>query len=185
MMKHLILSSLMIVVLFVSCEKEDNTPPPPPAKYVGQGYQGGIIFYVDASGQHGLIYAPTDLGQAPWGCYGTLLPGADNGLYGSNVVASPGEGAQNTIDIMNGCSQAGIAARLCGDLVYEGYSDWFLPGKKELNMLYTSGLSIVGDVYWSSTQDGSSQACHQDFSSGEQYKSYKSQSNSVIAVRSF
>ena len=184
MMKHLFLSSLMMVVLFVSCEKEDNTPKPP-AKYVGQGYQGGIIFYVYAGGQHGLIYAPTDLGQAPWGCVGTLLPGADGGLYGSNVVADPGEGAQNTLDIMNGCSQAGIAARLCGDLVYEGYSDWFLPSKKELNMLYTSGLSIVGDVYWSSTEDGPSYACHQDFSSGEQYNGTKGTSKSVIAVRSF
>ena len=185
-MKHLFLSSLMMVVLFVSCEKENLSPPPPPAKYVGQGYQGGIIFYVDASGQHGLIYAPTDeLGQAPWGCYGTSLPGASNDLYGSNVVPSPGAGAENTIDIMNGCSEAGIAARLCGDLVFEGYSDWFLPSKKELNLLYINGFSLYGDVYWSSTQDNYLKAWHQDFSSGEQYNGTKGTSKNVIAVRSF
>ena len=31
--------------------------------YVGQKYQGGIIAYIDETGQHGLIAAPTDNGQ--------------------------------------------------------------------------------------------------------------------------
>ena len=37
---------------------------------------------------------------------------------------------------MAGCPTAGIAARLCGDLVLGGYSDWYLPAKNELEVLY-------------------------------------------------
>ena len=100
---------------------------------IGQSYQGGIIAYISPSGTYGLIAAPSSFG-APWGCGGwdwdgggTLISGAD----GSSI----GTGAQNTIDIMNGCSTAGIAARLCGDLELGGYSDWYLPSLGELNQI--------------------------------------------------
>jgi hypothetical protein len=56
---------------------------------------------------------------------------------------------------MNGCSEAGIAARICGDLVLNGYSDWYLPSKDELNKLYINRVAIGGfanNYYWSSTE---------------------------------
>ena len=38
--------------------------------FIGQNYGGGIIFYIDGTGQHGLIAAPSDQSAGvEWGCY--------------------------------------------------------------------------------------------------------------------
>jgi hypothetical protein len=149
---------------------------------VGQSYQGGIIAYISPSGTFGLIAAPSDQSTgAEWGCYETALSGADGTAMGT--------GAQNTIDIMNGCSTAGIAARLCGDLVLGGYSDWYLPSKDELNQLYLNRVAIGGfavNYYWSSTEGDNRYAWIECFGSGTQawYDKHSSYF-SVRAVRAF
>ena len=174
--RTLIINILLIVVLFVSCKKKELT--------LGESYQGGKIAYIDASGIHGLIATPYNQGTATalWGCNGILISGADGTAIGT--------GAQNTIEIMNGCGTAGIAAQLCGDLVLGGYSDWYLPSKDELNQLYINKDLIggfTGDEYWSSTEYSSNLAWRQNFfiGNGNQGVLNKVNTFSVRAVRAF
>ena len=161
---------------------------------IGESALGGKIAYLlqpgdpgyDANITHGLVATNADIStSAQWGCQGILFSGAGG--------AAIGTGNQNTIDITAGCSTAGIAARLCADLVEGGYSDWFLPSKDELNKLYLNRVAIGGfsnAYYWSSMEYNSSAAWVQNFgiwnvTSGYQNTSFKNEPNAVRAVRAF
>ena len=154
---------------------------------IGDTHQGGIVFWLDGNGG-GLIAAPSDQGQAEWGCYGTWVGGAGGIAIGT--------GAQNTIDIEAGCTTAGTAADICANLTLGGYSDWFLPSKDELNQMYLNigqgnalGLGNIGGfanyVCWSSTEDGFNFAWSQGFNSGGQVGNGKNANVNVRAVRAF
>lgn len=59
-----IIASVFLLTIISSCTDKDVLEPkvePVAAKKIGDNYGGGIIFYVDASGQHGLIGAPDDI----------------------------------------------------------------------------------------------------------------------------
>ena len=136
-----------------------------PQVAIGDEYQGGIIFHIFEQGDleyvegefHGLIAAPMDQSSASkWGCNGTNISGAD-GIY-------IGTGNQNTIDIWNNpCLAGNDAAEICYNLSLNGYDDWFLPSKDELDKLFlnldSQGLGdLYNSYYWSSSEFSSNQA---------------------------
>jgi hypothetical protein len=82
------------------------------------------------------------------------------------------------------------AKTACDELILNGYSDWRLPSKEELNALYVNLKQIgVGGFansnYWSSTEYGSNGAWRQGFYAGKQDGSYKDNGYDVRAVRAF
>jgi Protein of unknown function (DUF1566) len=95
-----------------------------------------------------------------------------NGLYPIIPTSTAiGTGNANTNSIVSIQGAGNYAAKLCADLVLNGYSDWYLPSKDELNELFNSrGLNygLVWEFYWSSTQDDSNYSWGQDFGSGFQ-----------------
>ena len=118
---------------------------------VGMEAEGGIVFYVDSTGERGLVAAMEDLeGTYHWGCYQQEVNGADE--------TSIGSGYQNTLDIVSGCSETPIAASEVLAYESEGYSDWYLPSKDELWLMYI-GTGNIGDFvsnfYWSSSENDS------------------------------
>ena len=147
---------------------------------IGQSYGGGIIFYVDGTGLHGLISATSDQSTgAPWGCEELFIGGTGTAI---------GTGQANTNAIVNRCSESGIAARICDDLVLNGYSDWFLPSQDELNLLYQQEVVVGGFAnhgYWSSSEYASPNAWTQTFTNGTQYTNLKDSPNFVRAIRAF
>lgn len=176
----------------------------------GLTYQGGLIFYLNTNDCTGLLatsenqtynnYEITD-----WGCENINISGAEYSTIGS--------GSTNTNAILSNCPSIGIAAEVCNSLQLNGFSDWFLPSKDELNLMYTNlhlnGLgnfkeSITVHIpnsnggtdihytiyYWSSTQssDYNNMAWVQTFSDGSQYdveSGIKSFKHMIRAVRSF
>jgi hypothetical protein len=161
----------------------------PPVYTIGETALGGKIAYIlqpsdpgyNPSVQKGLVATIADVSEtAEWGCFGTIITGASGTAIGT--------GNQNTLDIVNGCSETDFAAQLCNNLVEGGYSDWYLPSKDELNKLYLNQVTIggfLGFVYWSSTQYDLFQSGYQVFTTGQQSNIDKFNGYSVRAIRSF
>ena len=147
---------------------------------VGQIYEGGLVFYLDGTGQHGLVCTTSDQSTGTtWGCYGTYIPG---------TLTAIGTGQANTTVIVNACSEAGRAARICNDLVMNGYSDCFLPSKDEIYQMYLQKdtLGFVTDlIYWSSSESAFDRAWSQNIYNSAQYNTIKSFTAYVRAVRVF
>ena len=145
------------------------------------GPAGGKVFYVTDAGLHGLEAAPADQSSgAAWGCYGNAISGADGTAVGT--------GAANTTAIVTDCAEAGTAAKIADAYALNGYTDWYLPSKDELNLLYQQKTVVGGFAngsYWSSSQDGSSFAWLQYFSDGYQDYYDKYLTLPVRAVRAF
>jgi hypothetical protein len=152
--------------------------------FIGKSYGGGVIFYLDNTGQHGLIAATIDQSSgAPWGCKGKFIGGTSWDI---------GTGQANTKIILGGCPTTGIAARICADLVLNGYNDWYLPSQWELREVYNQmwiigGFSLDLYNYWSSSEWDANAVGVGGFPSGEfGYGAYKDDNSvKVRAIRSF
>jgi hypothetical protein len=84
------------------------------------------------------------------------------------------------------------AKTACDELILNGYSDWHLPSKEELNSVFVNCKQVgaggfANRDYWSSTQSDYNlkMAWIWDFGSGLKYQGYKNHGASVRAVRAF
>jgi len=149
---------------------------------IGDEVFGGIVFYMSEDLKTGLVVSTNDQSNsANWGCQGNLIDGANNDQIGS--------GLQNTLNIISDCSQNNIAAKICSELTLNGYDDWYLPSKDELNLIFTNlhsqGLGNFSSIYWSSSQYSDFFAWIQNFNGGSQNYDGKYANRQVRAVRSF
>lgn len=150
---------------------------------IGDMYGGGIIVYLDSTGQHGLIAATKDQSTGIRWYSGKYVV---TGATGTKI----GTGLSNTNKIISkqGTTTGGYAARLCANLVLNGYDDWFLPSKGELNQIYKYRAKVPGLAatnYWSSTEYDANNAWDQEFGGGYKFADDKSFTIHVRAVRSF
>jgi hypothetical protein len=159
---------------------------------IGDIVNGGVVFWLDSTGQHGLVAAMSDVATSvEWGCYGTDLPNVPNVTSNPPVGfgAEIGDGFNNINDILTDCptAPAALAARSLG-------AQWFLPSAKELNQMYintttlegVSGFTAFSSSYWSSTEVDGINAWRQLFDDGDQRSTSKSNTaSSVRAVRAF
>lgn len=178
-MKKILLAILAFSLLvgINSCSKENLSPNKATSFKVGDvGRGGGVVFMVDTVSKTYFEAAPSGwVGfgknetlsdpQAAWGCPGSSIStfvNIDSGMY-------------NTTNIVNGCVDTNTAATLCYNFEYNGKTDWFLPSKLELDILYQNrylpGINLTldnGSRYWSSTQIGIYQSYTERFDNGNQ-----------------
>lgn len=136
--------------------------------HIGDFAQGGIVFWLDETGQHGLVCAKQD--QSTYLRWHT-------GTYGLTQAKGDGPmaGETNTEIILAALVHIGddgssYAARICNELqITENgytYGDWYLPSKEELYQMYLNmaaidatalanggtAFPVYGSFYYSSTE---------------------------------
>ena len=148
------LMALMIVllsaVLFVSCDSNKMKT----YKVGDDGPAGGIIFYVNPDAEKdGWTYlevAKKDLGKYAFR--------SSSAQVNYDTKTDIGEGKNNT-DLLK---EAGIdtfpAAKVCVEYNGGGKTDWFLPSKDELNLIYenlakNNLIEFYEEHYWTSSCD--------------------------------
>ena len=180
----------------------------------GTGPGGGVIVYVAATPftcGPALSSTCTYLEAAPAGWQTTVglpggsdpqrawsgnpsvaVPGGDdeNCIPGCSTDLQIGTGYKNSLDIagQSGNTTANTAAVLARSYNGGGLSDWFLPSRDELSVMY-SQRSVAGgfttDSYWTSAEVGGGWAWDVGFSNGVQYQDSKSSLFRVRPVRAF
>jgi len=126
---------------------------------IGDFYQGGIVFYIDESGEHGIICSFNELGYFKWAsseCYS-----AYPNQFSTNAGLFTAD--ENTTNILNSsfCLEEGYASFEAYTYEYGDYNDWYLPSKDEISEICSSigyyviegeSLQIENSwFYWSST----------------------------------
>jgi len=152
-----------------------------PAHAIGDSYQGGKIFWLDASGQHGLIAATSNQSEGiAW----------NNGSYTTTNAVRDGisAGMYNTERIIANQGVGSYAAQICANYQGGNYGDWYLPSKYELYLLYIQRIA-VGNLpdgwYWSSTEFNGNDAVIMFLSTGTQDHAGKGFPQPVRAIRAF
>ena len=178
---------------------------------IGQTYQGGIIFYLDPSGCHGLIAAPSNYNSTlQW--YGGILinesydvgwtrvegSGLFEGKYNTEVLPMRLALLDITINVYTPFYLS-AASTIVSNLTIGGFNDWYLPSVQELRLMLQNigpgnpfglgnlGGFIISDVYWSSTE-GDRLGAWTGATNGSTVFSNLSQKdgfNKVRAIRSF
>jgi len=166
--------------------------------YVGELFGGGVVFWVDHTGQHGIIISMVDLSTSQeWS-------NVTNTEIGS-TAQSDWDGDSNSSAIINQSGHTDSAAKLCDDYTNEDYgtgtfSDWYLPSITELNHLWnnfyevqkaldsdgnSSTIVLTRTYHWSSSENNNSYGWAFGFSGGSVRNSNKGTSLYVRSVRYF
>jgi hypothetical protein len=171
----------------------------PTLKYSGYalrdvGPAGGWVFYDKGSYSDGWRYleaAPASVEiEVKWmqGVYnfatGATETGIGTGMRNTQLIVSAIEDSATAMD------SYAEAAHSCRGLCYGGVSDWFLPSKDELNLMYTNlYLNGVGGFadgsYWSSSEGYAGSTWGHYFNNGHQTNYSKTTTSRVRAVRAF
>jgi trimeric autotransporter adhesin len=164
---------------------------------VGDFVNGGIVFWLDESGQHGLVCAKNDQSTSIQWFNGSFV-------YTESRGDGIGSGEMNTtlIIAVQGYNSDDYAAGICANLeITENsikYGDWYLPSLTELTEIYDNRtvinatatanggttLSTTGS-YWTSTESTNGHAYIKKFHDGGHMVTVKSYANYVRAVRKF
>jgi hypothetical protein len=163
---------------------------------------GGTVFWVDATGTHGLIVAEAD--QSTSVVWDPGAPGVTN-VFASGI----GAGKMNSsviVSVITAVNQplgpaSSFAANICTNYCIgadgstpcgavpasspQGYADWYLPSIMELQLLVPYGSLTANQFYWSSNEIDQNTAYAYETFGGTPTGEIKSGADYVRCIRSF
>lgn len=138
--------------------------------YVGESFGGGIVFYVHEDGKHGIITSTVDRSTRM--------------RRQNETFANTGAANFNTerISAIKGVEDDEAPTYFNYEDSY--YSDWYLPSKYELSLLYLN-RSVLGGYAsfakgWNSTEDSRVNAWFKSFATGG---TFTTSNDGVVYVR--
>ena len=162
---------------------------------IGDFNYGGVIFWLDPANNNnsGLVCAVSDQSNNIGASWGSNTPTI------GNVATAIGTGQANTNAILLVHTQGTNAAKLCNSYTGNGFSDWYLPSKDELNEVYNNkaiiqamsaangGANFKNSAYWTSSEHAvdPTRALNQFFNFGSQNSNQKGAIFHVRAIRTF
>lgn len=179
----LVVALFAFIAVLVSCNKEPDVDSSLNSKVGTLGPAGGYIFYdCDADndettndgltssvcGWRYLEAGKSDLGNGT--TYKLTWGPNTNDVYGTKLGI--GEGKSNTNILKGKGIDSFPAAKACVEYNGGGKTDWFLPSKDELNLMYENLAkknldSSLSKTYWSSSE-GQSNSWVQSLDTGSQ-----------------
>lgn len=164
----------------MSEEAISNEPNPTEAThFIGEYYGGGIIFYVDEEGKHGLITKTIE--QSKW----------QHGVFTDDYTVRDGVGTANfnkkrivaikSAEAYDAQTEAGNQEAKLGE--------WYLPTRYDMNKLYLNRTVIGGfsdfSKGWKSLETSSLNAWFQSFVVGVSFSNGKDDNEYIRIVREF
>jgi len=169
---------------------------------IGQQYQGGKIFWLDSTGQHGLVVALSDTAQA----MPLSLTDTQAGAYGSGIYAGKANTAMinaNNIGRAAGSTAANQAIQFSRQQtggacnIQPCFTDWYVPSADELFILHGAVQILNSDLsfdqmsteYWCSTdQNNQFGSMNSTVNFGNPYSQFsraRTSPHNVRLIRSF
>jgi hypothetical protein len=151
-------------------------------RYLGEAYGGGIIFYVDEDGKHGLITTTIDKSTRKQKKSETFIhtnevrDGISTGRFNTNRLnAMKGEEARDS--------------QVTEDYHNVYLSDWYLPTRYDLIKLYRNREVIGGYAEfakgWKSTELSSVNEWYRSFITGGEFSNGKDEAVYIRVIRKF
>ena len=150
--------------------------------YVGESYGGGIVFYVYDDGKHGIVTSTMDRSKR---------------IQRQNETSTGTKTVKNEIDAgkFNTKRISAIKGTEDDDVqIYSSYqdsyySDWYLPSKYELSLLYLNRAVLGGYTNfakgWSSTEASRVNAWFKSFATGASFSNGKDDVEYIRVHRRF
>jgi hypothetical protein len=167
---------------------------------IGCNYQGGIVCYIDDSGKHGFVYTKIQK---------EMIWGGEGKIYTSGEFGKGAENTKKIVDLASWGTEGGFfiskkvpvqtAARICYELDHNGFRDWYLPSKAEMELFIKNTNLFENRRYpinlWTSTEEYDNPVSGTNYghghaialnSDGRFLRWTKSTTkNSVVAIRNF
>ena len=157
---------------------------------VGVSYLGGKIAYIFQVGDVGYVTGQTHGFIIMNHAMGIQVSYSNNGAY-SNTSMNFGTGKNNTSLLYNLTTTALNAAKYVYNVLYDGYSDWYIPSYYEWNKIAPAWTQLGladGNYHSSSERDSGYYFTMAFFGGGTSYQSrqsVKTDNAGVIGIRKF